>query len=238
VWLHGFTQSRNSAHQFRSILAGRFELLTFDLPGHGESSQIHASLEETADLLVQSLPDEPVFLGGYSYGARVALHVAVRHPERVGQLVLLSASRGIEDPLERMARERRDKQLADRIGEIGVTAFLDEWLSQPMFSQLPIDPVERAARSSDAVGLAESLRRSGTGTQGFLGPSIQKLPMRTLCVAGTSDTKFSTEALAIAELAPLGWAELLQGASHAAHLEKPEECADVIMGYLTSASSS
>ncbi len=38
VWLHGFTQTKESAHQFRSILAGTNELLTLDLPGHGENA--------------------------------------------------------------------------------------------------------------------------------------------------------------------------------------------------------
>src|SRR5665213_2327404 len=38
VWLHGFTQTKDSAFLFRSILAGTNELLTVDLPGHGENS--------------------------------------------------------------------------------------------------------------------------------------------------------------------------------------------------------
>src|SRR5208282_6504575 len=83
VWLHGFTQSKNSAHEFLSILAGTHELLTIDLPGHGENASVAASLDETADLLVEVLPSEPFMLGGYSFGGRVALHVARRYPERL-----------------------------------------------------------------------------------------------------------------------------------------------------------
>ena len=177
-------------------------------------------------------------LGGYSYGARVALHVALRYPERVRQLIVLSASRGIENPIERAARVRRDEELAAHIEHVGVEVFLDEWLSQPMFSQLPADPLERAARSDDALGLARSLRSSGTGTQAFLGPQMKNLRMRTLAVAGGEDAKFSAEALAIAELAPRASAHLIDGAGHAAHLEKPVECADVIAHFLSSASAS
>ena len=64
MWLHGFTQSKNSAHQFRSILTGTHEVLTIDLPGHGENAAISASLDETADLLAEALPREPFILGG------------------------------------------------------------------------------------------------------------------------------------------------------------------------------
>jgi 2-succinyl-6-hydroxy-2,4-cyclohexadiene-1-carboxylate synthase len=125
VWLHGFTQTKDSAHQFRTILAGMGELLTIDLPGHGENASIAASLTETADLLADVLPDEPFVLGGYSYGARVALHFALAHAPRVRGLVLLGATRGIEDPSERDARRRRDEELADRIEAMGTEAFLD-----------------------------------------------------------------------------------------------------------------
>lgn len=98
MWLHGFTQTKDSAHRFRSILAGTNELLTLDLPGHGENAAIQASLEETAVLLANVLPEEPFALGGYSFGARVALHFTLHFPSRVHALVLLGATRGIEDP--------------------------------------------------------------------------------------------------------------------------------------------
>jgi 2-succinyl-6-hydroxy-2,4-cyclohexadiene-1-carboxylate synthase len=128
--------------------------LTVDLPGHGENANVTASLDETADLLVDALPTEPFILAGYSLGGRVALHVALRHPERVSQLFLLSATAGIANDDERQARRERDEALATRIESIRTEEFLDEWLAQPMFSSLPPDPRERAARSSNAKGLA------------------------------------------------------------------------------------
>ena len=136
-----------------------------DLPGHGENAAASASLDESADLLAAALPDEPFILGGYSLGGRVALHFALRHPERLRHLVVLSATPGIVDNTERAARRQRDEKLAQRLERIGTEAFLDEWLAQPMFQSLPKDARERAARSSDASGLADSLRHAGTGTQ-------------------------------------------------------------------------
>src|SRR5487761_2748426 len=71
VWLHGFTQTKDSAHEFRSILAGTYEVLTIDLPGHGDNARISGSLEEIGELLGDALPTAPFILGGYSFGARV-----------------------------------------------------------------------------------------------------------------------------------------------------------------------
>lgn len=232
VWLHGFTQTRDSAQRFRTILAETFELWTPDLPGHGTASGVSASLDETADLIAAFLPDVPVDLGGYSLGGRVALHVALRHPERIARLVVLGATRGIKDSIDRVARRQRDDALAARILQIGTAAFLDEWLAQPLFSSLPEDRVERAARSNDAAGLAASLRTAGTGTQAWLGALLPGLGAPTLAVAGALDIKFTGEAHAIADAVTSGRVGLVRGAGHAAHLEAPTEAAAVVSEFL------
>ncbi len=228
MWLHGFTQTRRSAHEFRTILAGTYEVLTIDLPGHGENASVTASLEETADLLVAALPDEPFTLAGYSFGARVALHVALAYPERLTRLVLFGATRGIEDPSDRSQRRQHDDLLASRIELIGVEQFLDEWLAQPLFSSLAPDPRERAARSHDPHGLAQSLRHAGTGTQTWLGERLGSLDVDTLALAGSLDIKFAREAAAIADSVPRGRFELVPGAGHAAHFERPAQAAALI----------
>jgi 2-succinyl-6-hydroxy-2,4-cyclohexadiene-1-carboxylate synthase len=228
VWLHGFTQTKDSAHKFLSILAGTHELLTIDLPGHGLNASISASLEETADLLVNVLPKAPFILGGYSYGGRVALHVAQRHPERVARLVVLSATLGIRDEVERKARRERDEQLADHIEEIGAEAFLDEWLAQPMFASLPRDAQERRARSHDAKGLAMSLRTSGTGTQVWLGDALTSFASPTLVVAGADDKKFVIEARRIQDALANAASGFVANAGHAAHLERPDLVGELV----------
>jgi 2-succinyl-6-hydroxy-2,4-cyclohexadiene-1-carboxylate synthase len=231
VWLHGFTQTKDSAHQFRSILAGSYEVLTIDLPGHGQNARIDATLNETADLLADALPPEPFILGGYSFGGRVALHFALRYPTRLNRLVVLGATRGIQDPDERSERRSRDETLADHIELVGVDVFLDEWLDQKMFAGLPIDPIERAARSTDAEGLANSLRFAGSGTQSWLAPQLPALDVETLTIAGRDDLKFSAVALAIAATVRHGHHQLVEKAHHAAHLEQPEATALIIRGH-------
>jgi 2-succinyl-6-hydroxy-2,4-cyclohexadiene-1-carboxylate synthase len=228
VWLHGFTQTKNSAHEFLSILAGSYELLTIDLPGHGENASVSASLDETAELLVEVLPSEPFRLGGYSFGGRVALHVARRYPERLSHLVVLSATLGIRDEAERRERRERDDALADRIERIGAEAFLEEWLAQPMFASIPHDARERQARSHDAKGLATSLRRAGTGTQEWLGESLDVFHRPALALAGTNDKKFVLEARRLQDALAHSSSAFVADAGHAAHLERPHLVAQLV----------
>ena len=232
MWLHGFTQTRLSASRFRSILAGSREVWTLDLPGHGDAHHVSGSLDETAALVLDALGATPVDLGGYSFGGRVALHVALRAPARVSRLVTLGASRGIQDPAEREARRRRDEALAAHLEQVGTDVFLDEWLSQPLFATLPPDPAERAARSRDPGGLADSLRRAGTGTQRWLDPLLGDLRSPLLALAGERDLKFRAEAHALAAGVPLGHDAIIERAGHAAHLEEPEATAAAILDFL------
>ncbi|HEY5267204.1 MAG TPA: alpha/beta fold hydrolase [Acidimicrobiales bacterium] len=228
VWLHGFTQTKNSAHEFRSILTGTYEVLTIDLPSHGENAAVSASLEETADLLAEVLPQEPFVLGGYSMGGRVALHFALRHPERLAGLFLLSATLGIQNNDERRARRERDDKLAERIEEIGTDQFLSEWLAQPMFATLPLDPQERAARSRDALGLANSLRHAGSGTQNWLGDEVTELDVPTTLVVGSKDKKFINEGQQLNERLAHPSLSIIHDAGHAAHLEQPDAVAHLL----------
>ena len=231
VWLHGFTQTKNSGHSFRSILAGTHELLTVDLPGHGENATITASLDETAILLADVLPTRSFVLGGYSMGGRVALHFAMHFPERLSGLILLSTTLGIRDEDERAARRGRDDALADHIEAIGTDHFLREWLAQPLFAALPDDPLENAARSRDAKGLANSLRHAGTGTQSWLGDRLIDCRAPTLIIAGKNDQKFVHEAQLLSKALTNSSTTLVEHAGHSAHLEQPAALARLLVDH-------
>ena len=163
-------------------------------PATGENADVAATLEETADLLASALPEEPFILGGYSFGARVALHVALRHPDRLRHLVLLSTTAGMRDEGERAARRARDEILAERIESIGTDAFLDEWLGQSMFEALPKDERERAraARAPPAspgrCGSPAPARRSTSAS------AFARSPYRRSSLPGRTTRSSSHEA--------------------------------------------
>ena len=194
VLLHGFTQGGGIWLPVIERLTTRCAIDAPDLPGHGAASETKTSLPETADDLAATF-GEGAWVG-YSMGGRVALHVALRHPELVSHLALCSATAGIRDDDERADRRRADDDLAARIRTIGVDRFLDEWLAQPMFASLsndrtsaPHEAEVRHANSGD--GLASSLELAGTGTQTPLWEELPRLDMPVLVVTGEIDAKFT-----------------------------------------------
>jgi 2-succinyl-6-hydroxy-2,4-cyclohexadiene-1-carboxylate synthase len=153
-------------------------------------------------------------------GGRMALHAALAHPDAVERLVLISTTAGIEDEVERAVRRRADDERAERIERIGVDAFLEEWLAQPLFDSLaPEDRDLDERRRNTGVGLAASLRRAGTGTQGSLWARLVDLSMPVLVISGSLDAKFSSLAGRMTELIGDNARWVLLPGGHTVHRE-------------------
>ena len=233
VLVHGFTQTARSWP--REIVAALesdgHEVVAVDAPGHGQAASVRADLVEGARLLAAHGPAHFV---GYSMGGRLALHVAVHHPDAVERLVLIGATPGIEDPDERAQRRAADEELAASIESDGVAAFLTRWLQNPLFRTLPPEASALDARLTNTVeGLASSLRLMGTGTQEPLWDRLAALTHPLLLISGALDEKFTELARRMAG----AWGgearhEIVAGAGHAVHLEKPEVVAGLITAFL------
>jgi len=98
VLLHGaFSAIGTSFGQLLPGLAQTRQVIAFEFQAHGRTADIDRplSLEALADdvaAALQQLGIEQADIGGYSTGAAVALHVAIRHPGLVRKLVLASVS--------------------------------------------------------------------------------------------------------------------------------------------------
>ena len=171
VLLHGFTQTSASWDGVLRELAGRYRAYAPDL-GEGPWGSELDRLEALAP---------PRFtLCGYSMGGRLALALALRIPDRVERLVLISASPGLANDGERAARRSADGALADRIEAIGVEAFARAWATQPLFAGQAAE-VRTAAHADrlrrSAGSHAAQLRGLGTGVMPPLWERLRELPM-------------------------------------------------------------
>jgi 2-succinyl-6-hydroxy-2,4-cyclohexadiene-1-carboxylate synthase len=221
VLVHGFAQNRECLGPIVPLLARRFSVLKADAPGHGRSSEIVASMDDGASYLAEAC-GRAIYLG-YSMGGRLCLHLALQHPELVRALILVSATPGIEDDDARARRRAEDEQLAARIEAIGLEAFVDEWLSRPMFQGLEPDARMRAARlRNDPRALASALRVAGAGAQRPLWERLGSLSMPVLLVTGERDAPYSAIGDRMAALIPSARRVTISDAGHAAHLEAPD----------------
>jgi pimeloyl-ACP methyl ester carboxylesterase len=96
VLLHGaFSAIGSSFGELLPDLAETRQVIAFELQAHGRTADIDRplSIEQMADDVAAALRQlgiERADIFGYSMGASVALHLAIRHPEVVRKLVLAS----------------------------------------------------------------------------------------------------------------------------------------------------
>src|SRR5829696_3562707 len=121
LFLHGFMGSSADWKDAVAALGDRAFCIAPDLPGHGtslgltsEAYTIEGSARAVINTLDQLEVEHPV-VAGYSMGGRLALYVALRHPERCARLLLESASPGPESAGEREARRASDESQAKRL---------------------------------------------------------------------------------------------------------------------------
>jgi 2-succinyl-6-hydroxy-2,4-cyclohexadiene-1-carboxylate synthase len=232
--LHGFTQTgRGWDEVVRHLDGERYRALAPDIRGHGAAAtrrpiDFDACVQDAVGLM-----HGPFALAGYSQGARLALHVALAHPERVTRLVLVSATAGIEDAAERARRRAADDELAAWMEFPGrrMSEVADRWGAQALFAtQSP--EVAAAARAdrlvNDPVHLAAALRGIGTGAMAALWERLGELEMPVTVLAGERDEKYVALGRRLAAALPAGSLQIVPGAGHALPLEAPAAVAAAI----------
>jgi len=244
VVLHGFTGSCESMEGVSRELGGDWNVLRIDLVGHGKS-EVPRELEPyrmprcVAQVLavMDALEIPCPHLLGYSMGGRAALSLAADHPDRLSSLLLVGASAGLADPEERAARRDADERLARRILEEGLEAFVDHWMSLPLFAtqkRLGEEGLAAARRqrvSSSPLGLAMSLRGMGSGAQPALQARLPELSLPVCFAVGEEDAKFQAIARDLAARLPNARLEVIPEAGHAAHLENPASFGVLARGF-------
>jgi 2-succinyl-6-hydroxy-2,4-cyclohexadiene-1-carboxylate synthase len=232
VMVHGFGQTARCWGPLAPALARDHEVVRLDAPGHGGSGNVRADLPTTGRLAAEA-GGEGVYVG-YSMGARMALHVATEVPDAVRGLVLVGGTPGIEDDGARALRREADRARATHIRQVGVPAFVDEWLALPMFAGLPPEGrFEDERRRNTAEGLATSLELAGTGSQLPLWGALGGIDVPVLVVAGADDAPYA--AIATRTAGAIGRnarAALVDGAGHSAHLEQPAAFTDLLLDWL------
>jgi 2-succinyl-6-hydroxy-2,4-cyclohexadiene-1-carboxylate synthase len=234
--LHGFTGTKSSWDEVERALDESVETLALSLTGHEKpiTAPEISTFEAEVDRLESQLSPGPWEVIGYSLGARLALGLLVRHPERFTRAMLISGRPGLETQAERDERCARDERLAQTLERNGLDAFIDSWEREPLFgSQLELPELtrqgERARRMShDPRGLAHSLRVTGLGRMPNYWPCLAALQMPIEVLAGSLDPAFCALGEAVVGKLPKARFTRVPGAGHNLLLERPHEVARAI----------
>lgn len=229
--IHGFPLSSELYQPQRAGLSHRFRIVTPDLRGMGRSDSLPVqddySMNVYADDLV-ALMDRlgigQAIVGGMSMGGYVAFAMLRRHPQRIKALILFDTKATPDTAEAREGRYTMMQQARDQGSGAIADAMLPKMLSEQARAEQP--------------GLAGWLRElmAATPVDGILG-ALHALAERpdsssllagidfpTLVVVGGADPITPPE-VAEAMAGAIAGAELLvvDGAAHAANLERPDE---------------
>jgi 2-succinyl-6-hydroxy-2,4-cyclohexadiene-1-carboxylate synthase len=245
VLLHGFTGSSASWSPVIDDLARTHRVVAIDIIGHGASAAPQDPSRYVFEQALRDLDEVTAQLGvaraawlGYSMGGRLALGMAVDHPQRVSSLILVSATAGIQHETERLQRAEADQELARRIEESGIETFVQEWERLPIWESQRTLPTEvlqfqREIRLRNrAVGLANSLRGMGQGAQPSYWDRLDEIDVPVLLMAGALDRKFVGIAGQMGVRIAAAQLSVVPDAGHAVHLERPGEFLEVVREFL------
>lgn len=202
-----------------------FMLLSYDLPGHGETPPgDRYGIEDLSAQLAAVLRREGIaraHIAGISLGGLVTQHFAATYPEMVDRVVLCDTTPRYTDEMRAMWAER-----AATARKAGVRALVDGllkiWFTDPFVAADPPavryvrDTLERCSAEGYALA-CEALAAAD------LRPLVGKIAARTLVVCGDQDIpSFLDAARWLAETLPSSRKLWLAPARHASILEQPE----------------
>jgi pimeloyl-ACP methyl ester carboxylesterase len=240
VFCHGlFGQGRNWTTVAKA-LGSDHEVLLLDLPHHGRSPWAdHFDYLEMADQVAAELPDDPVTLVGHSMGGKLAMVLALRHPDRVARLCVvdvapvdyghgsefagyIEAMRGLD--LEALSsRAEADEALSEAVPSDTVRGFLlqnlrrdsDGWHWQPNLEVLGEELTEVTGWPGDRLG----------DVQPFEGPVLW-------VAGGDSDYVKPEYAEQMDRLFPTNRRVTVKGAGHWVHSQQPEVFVEVLRRFV------
>lgn len=218
-------------------LSDRYRLITPDLRNHGESE--HRAEEHTQwDLmedhvaLLDHLGIDRAVMGGVSQGGFQALRSALRHPDRVGGLILIDTQAGPENEVMAPLYEAGG-QVAEESGwdesqlQMALLAMFGESASEELkrhwMDRWMLDPTTGALARMIAVTRREDI-----------GDRLGTIDAPAVVIHGEEDIAIEMEkAEALAEGLPNAL-ELVRvpGAGHSSTVEKPEVVSKAIERFL------
>lgn len=238
--LHGFLQDRTSWYELLDRLPGGYRWLLVDLPGHGGSAGVAATIAAAVEGVVATwdhLGAARSHLVGYSMGGRVALQVAAIHAGRLLSLLTLGAHAGLESA-ERAARAESDTALAGELERDGIDAFAERWAAQPLFAGIArrrpdaLARLDAMRRRQDPAAIAGALRGMGAGAALPVWDRLDAVSVPATFAAGAEDERYVQAAHRLAQAVPGARAVTIPDAGHAAHVEQPDAFARLLAQHL------
>lgn len=213
-----------------------YDVIAYDLPGHGRSAPLPASFgwDESIEVLagvISAAQAGPAHLVGLSVGGMIAQNFALARPGMVRSLTLIDTTSTFAGPVRKALRDRAETARRDGM-EALLAPTLERWFTPRFMARRP-DVIDRVAKTLLACdpavhgGMWDMISTQDTA------PQLPGLSLPVLVVVGEEDpTTPVAAARLIAECINGARLEIIPGASHIAPLEEPGTINALIMDFL------
>lgn len=239
VFVHGFPLDHTMWQHQIADLQKNFRVLALDLPGFGQSRapQAEMSIAGFADNVAEFLDklgvQEQVTLCGLSMGGSIAMQFALRHPQKLGRLILCDCRAAVDTP--EGLKTRHD--LAERVLKEGPD-FVASSMPARLFAARTIEQHPDIVQATQAVIRATAATSVAGGSRALANredmiPRLHEIKVPTLVIVGSEDViSTSGEMKAISERIPTCHYVEIAGVGHMAPLEAPAEVNAEIRAWL------
>ena len=241
VLVHGVGMARDIWQPQVEQLARRFQVVSYDMLGHGGSDLppegvALAAYADQLRALLDHLEIERADVVGHSMGALVAIEFALAHPARTRSVAALNAVFQ-RSPEQRAAIESRAALLETAgLGET-VAPTLERWFGDPVPADLQnaAELTGRLLRSVNPLGYARTYGLFARSDR-VHADRLPALAPPALFMTADGDLNSSPSmSQAMAALAPHGRAHVIEGARHMMTVTHPRAVNDALVSFLESA---
>ncbi len=228
LFLHGIRGNKRNWYGQLEAFSKQFTAAAWDARGYGESDDYPGSLQFdhfTGDVLrvAQHFDALKFHLVGLSMGGRIARNVALRFPDRLYSVVLVSTAPGFDalsaDEVKRFVTEHRNRT-AD-----AVRRLVGGRARQGALDELK-DSLSRVREESYRKTLVASVAQDRDAP-------IENIRVPTLVIAGDEDKVYPpTLARSLAQRIPGAELVMMRGAGHLPNLERPGRFNEILDDFL------
>ncbi|QNN63891.1 alpha/beta fold hydrolase [Leucobacter denitrificans] len=243
AFLHGlFGRGRNFA-TIAGALAPEVQSLLVDLPNHGKSAwTAEFDYAEMADLTAEHLRADfaasgPIDIVGHSMGGKVAMVLALRHPDLVRKLVVVDIAPVTSDPAQGNFAHLLDSLASVDLAQVGRRAEADEALKGPIpqagVRGFLLQNLKHGDNGFEWEPNLDMLRAELRTIMAFPGISAPSFGGPVLWIRGDKSDYVRDEAIPIMKsLFPEVELVTVEGSGHWVHSEQPQAFTEALRTFL------
>lgn len=224
---HGYSATSQMWAGQVEALSKDHQLVTWDMRGHGQSDSpddpaLYSEAATVADMaaLLDEVGAATAIVGGLSLGGYMSLAFHRFHPKRVKALLIIDTGPGYKNDEAREGWNRTSLKTAERYERDGL-AVLSGGSAE-----------RRTAQHRSAKGLALAARGMLTQRDAGVITSLPDIRVPSIVVVGSEDTPFLAASDYMAAKIPGAKKAVIDGAGHAANIDKPEAFNTAIRGFI------